>query len=94
MLAGSDDAEPVRLALIEARAAGEARIRERFEQAVADGDLPATARPGALAAFMTAILHGMAVQAKAGAERGTLEAVVEQALSTWPVNSEPRKSGA
>lgn len=84
VLAGSDDAEPVRQALIDARAAGEALLRERFERAKAEGDLPETARPDVLAAFVMAILHGMAVQAKAGFSHGMLEAVAEQALSTWP----------
>ncbi len=84
VLAGSDDAEPVRQALIAARAAGEAQLRERFERAQAEGDLAKTAKPAALAAFVMAVLHGMAVQAKAGFSRQTLEAVVDQALSTWP----------
>ena len=84
VLAGSDEAEPVRQALIDARATAEARLRERFERAKAAGDLPEMARPDALAAFLMAVLHGMAVQAKAGFSRDMLEAVAEQALSTWP----------
>jgi AcrR family transcriptional regulator len=89
-LVGSDETEPVRQALIDARAAGEAQLRERLERAKAEGDLPATARPDALAAFMMAVLHGMAVQAKAGASRDVLEAVAEQALSAWPTACSPR----
>jgi AcrR family transcriptional regulator len=87
VLAGSDEAEPVRQLLIEARAQGEAQLRERLERAKAEGDLPETAKPDALAAFLMAVLHGMAVQAKAGASRERLQAVVEQALSTWPSGS-------
>jgi AcrR family transcriptional regulator len=83
-LAASDDTEPVRKALIEARAAGEAKLRERLQRAKAEGDLPETARPEALAAFVMAVAHGMAVQAKAGFGRDLLEAVAEQALATWP----------
>lgn len=83
-LAGSEGAEPVRQALIEVRAAGEAQLRERFERAQAEGDLPPTANPKALAAFVMAVGHGMAVQAKAGFSRDMLEAVAQQALSTWP----------
>lgn len=86
-MAGSDEAEPVRQALIEVRAAGEAQLRERFERAKAEGDLPKTAKPDALAAFLMAVLHGVAVQAKAGFSRDMLEAVAEQALSTWPTGS-------
>lgn len=84
VLAGSDEAEPVRQALIEARAAGEAQLRDRFERAKAEGDLPVTAKPDVLAAFLLAVLHGMAVQAKAGFSRETLHAVAEQALAAWP----------
>ncbi len=86
-LAGSDEAEPIRQALIDARAAGEAQLRERFERAKGEGDLPETAKPDVLAAFVLAVAHGMAVQAKAGFRRDMLEAVVQQALSTWPTGS-------
>ncbi len=84
VLAGSDDAEAVRQTLIDARAEGERALRNRLEQAKAEGDLPETANCGVLAAFVMAMTHGMAVQAKAGYSREMLEAVADQALSTWP----------
>jgi AcrR family transcriptional regulator len=87
IVAGSNDAEPVRQALIDFRAASEVQLRERFERAKAEGDLPATVNPDALAAFVLAVSHGMAVQAKAGFSRERLHAVAEQALSTWPTGS-------
>ncbi|MDY0974043.1 hypothetical protein SOM61_03630 [Massilia sp. CFBP9012] len=59
-------------------------VRFRAPCHVEEGDLPASARPAALAAYVMALLHGMAIQAKAGFEREMLDAVVEQALSTWP----------
>lgn len=90
VLAGSDDAEPVRQALIDFRAAAQAQLRDRFERAKAEGDLPATAKPDALAAFVMAVTHGMAVQAKAGFSRDMLEAVAEQALSSWPAGRSTR----
>jgi AcrR family transcriptional regulator len=83
-VAGTDESEPVRQALIGFRAIGEQQLRERFERARAEGDLPASSRPDALAAFVMALLHGMAIQAKAGFDRDMLDAVVAQALSTWP----------
>lgn len=83
-LAGSDDIEPIQKALIDARAGGEASLRDRLEQAKQQGDLPENSNPGVLATFVMTVLHGMAVQAKAGFSRATLEAVAEQALSTWP----------
>jgi AcrR family transcriptional regulator len=86
-LAASDDAEPVRQALVEFRVAGQERLRERFERAKAEGDLPKTAKPDALAAFVMTVAQGIAVQAKAGVSRDMLKAVAEQALSTWPAAS-------
>ncbi|MDP4098747.1 TetR/AcrR family transcriptional regulator [Paenibacillus sp. P96] len=86
-LAGSDDAEPIRRALIDARADGEVALRDRFERAKQEGDLPETANSAVLAVFVMAVTHGMAVQAKAGFSRDMLEAVAEQALSTWPTGS-------
>lgn len=75
----------MRQALIEARAVCEAQLRQRFERAKAEGDLPETAKPDVLAVFLMAVAQGMAVQAKAGFSRETLEAVAGQVLSTWPV---------
>lgn len=86
VLAGSDAAEPVRQALIDARDAAEVELRDRFEQAKAEGDLPETADAEVLAAFVIAVTHGIAVQAKAGFSRDKLEAVAKHALSTWPSN--------
>ena len=83
-MAGSVESEPVRQALIDFRAAGELRLRERFVRAKAEGDLPPTANPEALAAFLMAVMQGMAIQAKAGFTREMLEAVAEQALSDVP----------
>jgi AcrR family transcriptional regulator len=84
VLAGSDEAEPIRQALVDMRAAGQEQLRERLERAKAEGDLPSTSRADALAAFVMAVTHGMAVQAKAGFSREMLEAVAEQALAAWP----------
>lgn len=92
-LVGSDESEPVQRALIEARNHAQALLRDRFERAKADGDLPATTNADVLAAFVCAVVHGMAVQAKAGFSRDMLLAVGEQALATWPSGkaAPPRK---
>jgi AcrR family transcriptional regulator len=83
-IAVSDDAEPVRQALIDARASGEMRLRERFEFAKQEGDLPETAEPAELATYLMAVVHGIAIQAKAGFRREALQGVARQALATWP----------
>ena len=89
VLAASDDAEAVRVAVIEARAVGEAQLRERLERAQAEGDLPASANCATLATYVCAVLHGIAVQAKAGFSREVLDAVAEQALVSWPSSTAP-----
>lgn len=87
-LAVSDEAEPVRRALAEYRAAGQAQLRQRFERAQAEGDLPATADPATLAAFVMTMTQGIAVQAKAGVERLMLQAVADQAMTAWPAEQD------
>lgn len=86
VLAGSDAAEPVRQALIAARADGEAALCQRFARAKAEGDLPPDAQPEALAAFLMAVLHGIGVQAKAGFSRDRLDAVAALALASFPAH--------
>ena len=77
-------ADPVRKELAARRAAGQAKIRERFERAVKEGDLPPSANPADLARYITTVLHGMAVQAVGGASPAELRGVVELALRAFP----------
>jgi AcrR family transcriptional regulator len=83
-LAGSEESESSRQALIEWRARGESILRERFERAKSEGDLPADADSQVLAAYILTVAHGMAVQAKAGFSREMLSAVAKQAMGAWP----------
>lgn len=83
-LAGSEDAEPIRQALIDFREDGQRQFRKRFERARQEGDLPETADPDALATFVLTVAQGIAVQAKAGTCRERLLSVAAQAVSSWP----------
>jgi len=83
-LACGDAAESVRRELVARRAAGEAGVRQRFERALADGDLPADSDPADLARYVATVLRGMAVQAAGGATREDLRRVMEIALRAWP----------
>lgn len=76
--------DSVRRELISRRAAAEAAIRQRFERAVSEGDLPADTDPADLARYVATITQGMAVQAASGASREELQRVAEMALRTWP----------
>jgi AcrR family transcriptional regulator len=83
-LACGDAADSIRRELISRRMAGEAALRQRFERAIADGDLPFDADPADLARYVVTITQGMAVQAAGGASREELRRVVEMALRAWP----------
>jgi AcrR family transcriptional regulator len=83
-LACSDDALPIREALIAARASSEARLRARLLRAREEGDLPADCCAGQLARYVMTVSNGMAVQAAAGATREQLHEVVALVLRGWP----------
>jgi AcrR family transcriptional regulator len=83
-LACGEVAESVRRELISRRVAGEVAVRQRFERALADGDLPADSDPADLARYVVTVIRGMAVQAAGGASREELLRVVELALRAWP----------
>jgi AcrR family transcriptional regulator len=80
----ADDSSPVGKLLIASRLAGHAAIRERFERARAEGDLPAQADPKALTHYIGTVVCGMAVLAASGATRKELERVIELTMRAWP----------
>ncbi|WP_454915211.1 TetR/AcrR family transcriptional regulator [Xanthobacter sediminis] len=93
-LACSDDAEPIRQELIARRNASEAALRARLEHARQEGDLPPSADGAILASYVMTVAQGMAVQAKAGASKATLGAIVDYVLATWPSPTRRRIRGA
>ena len=58
-------------------------LEKRLKRAIADGELPATAPVADIAAFITTVVHGLAVQARDGASRRTMLAVVGGAMGAW-----------
>jgi AcrR family transcriptional regulator len=83
-LACGDSADPIRKELTLRRGAGEVALRQRFERAVAEGDLPRKSDPAALAKYVATLQHGLAVQMAGGADREELLAAVDVALKAWP----------
>ena len=83
-LACGEAAESVRQELASRRLAGEVAVRQRFERALADGDLPGDTDPADLARYVVTVIRGMAVQAAGGASRKDLRRVAEMALRAWP----------
>ena len=83
-LSCGDAAESIKQELMSRRAKGEQDLRLRFERAIAEGDLPQGSDAADLAAYLSAILQGMAVQAAGGTTREQLRKIAEMALRTWP----------
>jgi AcrR family transcriptional regulator len=77
-------------ALAKYRADKERLLRERFERARKEGDLPKTADPAALARYLMAVGNGMCVQAAAGSSTKELLGTAKLALAAWPVADEPK----
>jgi AcrR family transcriptional regulator len=69
------------------RAEKEAALRERFECAVRDGDLPRTANPATLARYLSAMANGICIQAASGASTEQLHEIAALALAAWPIAS-------
>ncbi|WP_439656925.1 TetR/AcrR family transcriptional regulator [Lentzea sp. HUAS TT2] len=70
--------------LAEWRSGGQGLLRDRFERAVEEGDLPAGADPDLISRYVMTIANGMAVQAAGGAAREELQRVADAALRSWP----------
>lgn len=85
-LAAGPDAEPVRRELAAGRERAVAAIRERFERAAREGDLPADADAAALARYVATVMHGLAVQAAGGADPSELRRVADLAMLAWPAH--------
>jgi AcrR family transcriptional regulator len=83
-LACGAEAEPVRRALARLREETVSALRERFERAVREHDLPADTDCAALARYVATVLNGLAVQAASGATEAELRQVVALAMRAWP----------
>ncbi|MFC9851663.1 TetR/AcrR family transcriptional regulator [Streptomyces prasinus] len=83
-LATSDPGRGVRDLLAAWRTNGCRSVRERFQRAVDDGDLPPGTDPGLLARYVTTLAFGIAVQAASGVARDDLQEMADAALRNWP----------
>ena len=69
------------------RNADEDALRQRFERAMEEGDLPATSNPAVMASFLSTVLQGMGVQAAAGASREDLRNIARLAIDIFPTGA-------
>ncbi|MEV4570035.1 TetR/AcrR family transcriptional regulator [Nonomuraea sp. NPDC049419] len=84
-LAASDSGREVRELLVAWREDGCCRVRDRFQRAVEEGDLPPETDVTVLARYVTTLAFGIAVQAASGVGRDELQAMADAALRTWPL---------
>jgi AcrR family transcriptional regulator len=82
-LAPRSDTPSVRQELVAVRRRTPDLLRQRFERARTDGDLPAGSDPAALARYVGVLVSGIAVEAAGGASRADLLDVADLALRTW-----------
>lgn len=83
-LAAGESARAIRDMLTGWRNEAVARLRERFQRALDEGDLPPGTNPGVLARYVMTVSNGIAVQAAAGASPDDLHQVADVALRNWP----------
>jgi AcrR family transcriptional regulator len=79
----SDRTRSVHEYLADWRLALERDFTERIERGIADGDVPAGADAAAIAGFYNTVNHGMAIQARDGADETKLSAIAEAAIAAW-----------
>jgi AcrR family transcriptional regulator len=80
---GSDESESARRFVVKLRRESQAALEKRFDKAVVDGDLPRSVDREGLAAFYMTILNGLSLQARDGAARAELHAIVDRAIAAW-----------
>lgn len=78
------EAQSIRAEVLKRAESVRAAIRQRIEQAVADGDFTSPVDPAGITKYLTVVLQGMAVQAGAGASRADLQNVIDTTLAIWP----------
>ena len=79
-VSGSDEAAPIQARLAACRATWERELVQRIERGIAEGDVPDTTDPVALAAFYMAVTQGMSLHARDGATRKRLLEIAKTAM--------------
>jgi hypothetical protein len=76
--------ELIQRELIAYRKNYEDALKQRFETARDEGDLPPATEPASLARYIATVHQGMSIQATSGATKQELLAVVQHVLKLWP----------
>lgn len=91
-LTHSGASETVIAGVEECRASVYLKLKDRFDQAVRDGELPPEADTDALGRFYSITIQGLALDAQHGGTRQQLLGAVDIALAAWP--GAPRRQPA
>jgi AcrR family transcriptional regulator len=75
--------DSVRQYVAEYRREAHEALRQRIVRGIADGDLPPGANAAGIAAFYSTVLEGLSIQARDGATRRQLDAIVDSAMAGW-----------
>lgn len=81
---GSEASADVRAAVADIRRNVQRCLRARIERDIAERVLPSTTDPAALSGLVMAVMQGMSVLARDGADRTELLAIANVALRAWP----------
>jgi AcrR family transcriptional regulator len=69
-------------------------LRERFERAVSTGEISPDVDIGALADYINTLYEGLSIQARDGASRETMHAIVDSTMASWDALTAPRSPSA
>lgn len=83
-LAGGAGNARAREMLAHTRDRAQAAVRKRLEAARDSGDLPPSACPDELAAYLMTVIWGLSVQAAGGASVESLHRTADVAMRSWP----------
>lgn len=89
-----EEAEAVKQELSSRRARIEWMLRQRFERALAEGDLPAGTSAADLACLVATVMYGMAVQVNGGIAPDTLRGMVHMTVAAIPQQGGKKKKQA
>ncbi|HWL10882.1 MAG TPA: TetR/AcrR family transcriptional regulator [Planctomicrobium sp.] len=87
-LSCGDGAQAIQKLLSDHRNSFQELLKDRFEQAISEGDLPSGANPAVLAREICALNYGLAVLSADGATSEELSTVTKQFMVNWPVVEE------
>lgn len=82
-IVGAPENKSVRALMTRSRRAAMDALEQRIRRGQTEGDVPATADAAVMAAFYTTLVQGMSIQARDGATKKQLLAIVETAMKAW-----------